>query len=202
MDSLSGGEGAVEKLLYLDEASNKRLTHLNEIPFYKYQKRILLENNVLIDASEILDYILYRCDEKLVPLEEELNMLKNYLEIEKIRYSEKLSLNTKLVENVGSFKIVPLILLPFVENAFKHGVSNYPGNAFVKIDVTLVKKNLFFSIENTKNDQVEKEESYAQGIGLINVRKRLDLVYPEKYILKIDKSSEKFSVNLTIELEE
>ena len=157
--------------------------------------------DLVLRLSEILDYILYRCDEKLVPLEEELNTLKNYLEIEKIRYSEKLSLNTKLPEKVGPFKIAPLILLPFVENAFKHGVSNYPGNAFVKIDVTLVKKNLFFGIENTRNDQIEKEENYTQGIGLINVRKRLDLVYPEKYILKIDKSSEKFSVNLTIELE-
>ena len=158
--------------------------------------------NLVLRLSEILDYILYRCDEKLVSLEEELSMLNNYLEIEKIRYSEKLTLETRLPKKTGTFKIVPLILLPFVENAFKHGASNSPGNACVKIEIALANGNLLFRIENTINNQVEKDENYTQGIGLINVRKRLDLVYPEKYILKIDKASEKFSVNLTLELEE
>jgi len=158
--------------------------------------------NLVLRLSEILDYILYRCDEKLVALEEELNMLNNYLEIEKIRYSEKLTLETRLPKKTGTFKIVPLILLPFVENAFKHGASNFPGNSYIKIEIAMVNGNLLFNIENTRNNQVEKDENYTQGIGLINVRKRLDLLYPEKYILKIDKASEKFSVNLTLELEE
>ncbi len=129
-------------------------------------------------------------------------MLKNYLEIEKIRYSEKLALEANFPRKTGTLKIAPLIILPFVENAFKHGVSKFPGDAFVKIKISLVDKNLIFRIENSRNNAAKKEEYYTKGIGLINVKKRLDLVYPEKYILNIEKQSEKFSVNLTLELEE
>ena len=156
----------------------------------------------VLQLSEILDYILYRCDEKNVPLTEEINMIKNYLEIEKIRYSEKLSLETNFPDKTSAFKIAPLILLPFIENAFKHGVSKFPGDAFVKIEISLINKNLFFNIKNSRNILAEKEENYTHGIGLINVKKRLELVYPEKYILNINKSDEKFSVNLTLELED
>ncbi len=158
--------------------------------------------NLVLRLSEILDYILYRCDEKLVPLQEEMNLLVNYIEIEKIRYSKKLSLETNFPKQTDSLKIVPLILLPFVENAFKHGVSKFPGNAFVKLKIYLEDKTLLFRIQNSRNSHSDDEENYSGGIGLKNVRKRLDLVYPEKYILNIDKSDEKFSINLTLELED
>ena len=88
---------------------------------------------LVLRLSEILDYILYRCDVNRVPLSEEIKNLINYIEIEKIRYSDNLKLNLQFPENTGSLKIAPLILLPFVENAFKHGVSNFPGVAFVEL---------------------------------------------------------------------
>ena len=155
---------------------------------------------LVLQLSEILDYILYRCDEKRVMLSEELNNLKNYLNIERIRYSEKLKLKITLPDKMGQLKIAPLIILPFVENAFKHGVSHFPGIAFVNLNIQLLGKNLVFDIENSKN-QIIKANS-TKGIGLINVRKRLDLTYPGKYILSIDDRAETFSVNLTLELEE
>ncbi len=156
---------------------------------------------LVLQLSEILDYILYRCDEKSVLLSEEINNLKNYLEIEKIRYSEKLKLTAEFAKETGDLKIAPLILLPFVENAFKHGVSNFPGKAFVKIKLSIVGKNVIFNIENSKNQQAATNKNFSKGIGLINVRKRLDLIYPEKYILSIEEQPELFSVNLTLELE-
>ncbi|MCG6187986.1 sensor histidine kinase [Maribellus maritimus] len=156
---------------------------------------------LVLQLSEILDYILYRCDDKKVPLSDELNNLKNYIEIEKIRYSKKLELKTEFPQNNNSLKIAPLILLPFVENAFKHGVSNFPGVGFVKIDINIVSKNLIFNIKNSRNHLIKKEIDSKKGIGLVNVKKRLDLLYPEKYILSIDEQAETFSVNLTLELE-
>jgi sensor histidine kinase YesM len=156
---------------------------------------------LVLQLSEILDYILYRCDDKQVPLQEEINNLKNYIEIEKIRYSEKLELKTDFPKKPDKLKIAPLILLPFVENAFKHGVSNFPGVAFVTIKISLFEKTLIFTIKNSKNPLAKKTESYSRGIGLINVRKRLDLIYSGKYILSIDEQEETFSVNLTLELE-
>lgn len=156
---------------------------------------------LVLQLSEILDYILYRCNDKQVPLQEEIANLKNYIEIEKIRYSEKLELKTDFPKKIETLKIAPLILLPFVENAFKHGVSNFPGVAFVTIKISLLEKTLIFTIKNSKNPLAKKTESYSRGIGLVNVRKRLDLIYSGKYILSIDEQEDTFSVNLTLELE-
>lgn len=157
--------------------------------------------NLVLRLSEILDYILYRCNEKRVSLSEEINNLNNYIEIEKIRYSDKLKLNISFPANTNNLNIAPLIILPFVENAFKHGVSNFPGIAWVKIKISLNENSLIFNIENTKNPNIDKEKNYTKGIGLSNVKKRLNLMYPEKYILSINDKHETFSVNLTIELE-
>ena len=158
--------------------------------------------NLVLRLSEILDYILYRCDEKMVLLSEEIHNLINYIEIEKIRYSSKLKLELDFPAKTPGLRIAPLIILPFVENAFKHGVSNFPGMAFVKIKLIMANKNLIFNIENTKNPDVRKTENYTKGIGLKNVKKRLDFVYPDKYILSIDDADKTFSVNLTLELED
>jgi len=158
--------------------------------------------DLVLRLSEILDYILYRCDEKRVLLTEEISNLKNYIEIEKIRYSEKLKLDMDFPGETGQLQIAPLIILPFIENAFKHGVSKFPGIAFVKIKIETRDRILIFNIKNSKNPIVNSDDNYSKGIGLINVRKRLDLMYPEKYILDIEDYDETFSVNLTLELEE
>jgi sensor histidine kinase YesM len=156
---------------------------------------------LVLRLSEILDYILYRCNEKRVPLADELNNLKNYIEVEKIRYSKKLKLEFNFPENTGDFTIAPLILLPFVENAFKHGVSKSAGTARVKIETTIDRNKLQFDIENSKNQVVKTDENYEKGIGLKNVKKRLNLMYPKKHTLLIDTKPETFSVNLTLQLE-
>jgi LytS/YehU family sensor histidine kinase len=158
--------------------------------------------DLVLRLSEILDYILYRCDEKRVLLSDEIDNLKNYIEIEKIRYSEKLQMKVDFSLSSNKLKIAPLIILPFIENAFKHGVSNYPGVAFVNAKISLADNTLLFKIENSKNPGMESKNGYSKGIGLKNARKRLDLIYPDKYILKINDHSETFSVNLTIELED
>jgi len=156
---------------------------------------------LVLRLSEILDYILYRCNEKRVSLSEEINNLKNYIEIEKIRYSDKLKLEVDFPVNTNNLNIAPLIILPFVENAFKHGVSNFPGIAMVVIKISLNENNLTFDIENTKNQGVKVAGNHSGGIGLNNVKKRLNLMYPEKYTLSINDKTETFLVNLTLQLE-
>lgn len=158
--------------------------------------------DLVLRLSEILDYILYKCEEPRVPLSEEIANLKNYIEIEKIRYSEKLKLELEFPSDTKNLKIAPLIILPFIENAFKHGVSKFPGFAFVKINIALKDQLLIVKVKNTKNPVKSTSENYTKGIGLINVQKRLELMYPKKYILNIDDRDKTFLVNLTIELEE
>lgn len=155
---------------------------------------------LVLRLSEILDYILYRCEEKLVPLSEEINNLKNYIEIQKVRYSDKLKLNIDFPISTEHLLIAPLIFLPYVENSFKHGVSKHSGFSYLEIIIQVMGNNLLFNIKNSNNN-VENDVSYTSGIGLKNVKKRLDLIYPEKYILSIANKPESFSVNLTLELE-
>lgn len=157
---------------------------------------------LVLRLSEILDYILYRCDAKSVLLSDDISNLRNYMEIEKIRYSEKLEMTVDFTQNTGETMIAPLIILPFIENAFKHGVSNYPGKAFIRTSLDLVGKTLFFKIENSKKPLENKDNSSSKGIGLTNAKKRLDLIYPNKYILDIDNTKDIYSVNLTLQLEQ
>lgn len=158
--------------------------------------------DLVLRLSDILDYILYRCNEKSVLLADELENLKNYIEIEKIRYSGKLKIKVDFPFETNTLRIAPLIILPFIENAFKHGVSNYPGVASVNAKISVVDTTLIFKIENTKNPIRKNENGYSKGIGLKNAGKRLDLIYPKKYILKIEDQQETFCVNLTLELED
>jgi LytS/YehU family sensor histidine kinase len=158
--------------------------------------------DLVLRLSDILDYILYRCNEPSVLLSDEIENLKNYIEIERIRYSEKLKMDVDFPLQTNNFKIVPLIILPFIENAFKHGVSNYPGVAFVNTKINLLDNTLIFKIENSKNPVRKIESGHSKGIGLQNARKRLELLYPNKYILKIDEKDKTYSVNLTLQLEE
>lgn len=156
--------------------------------------------NLVLRLSDILDYILYRCNEASVSLSDEIENLKNYIEIERIRYSEKLKMNVDFPSNTNGLKIAPLIILPFIENAFKHGVSDYPGIAFVNTKIDLIENTLIFKIENAKNPVRKIENAYSKGIGLQNARKRLELLYSEKFILNIDEQDETYSVTLTLEL--
>ena len=157
--------------------------------------------DLVLRLSDILDYILYRCDEKSVLLSDEITNLKNYMEIEKIRYSEKLKMEVDFPSDTGTLKIAPLIILPFIENAFKHGVSNFPGVASLKAKMNIINTTLIFQITNSKNRIQENKDKYSKGIGLKNARKRLDLIYPKKYILKIEEKEKTYSVNLTLELD-
>lgn len=157
---------------------------------------------LVLRLSDILDYILYRCNEQKVLLADEINNLKNYLEIEKIRYSGKVKLRKEFPKDTGTLKIAPLLFIPLFENAFKHGVSQATEGAYVNVSLSLTGKMLVCTIENTKSQVINTGSEESGGIGLQNVKKRLELVYPGKYVLNINDGSDSFLVNLVLELEE
>jgi LytS/YehU family sensor histidine kinase len=156
---------------------------------------------LVLRLSEMLDYILYRCNEKRVLLSEEIKNLKNYIEIEKVRYSKNLELKLNFPKETGKNKIAPLILLPFIENAFKHGASNFAGEATIVFSIVLNNNQLEISLKNSKNEKNHKNSHSSSGIGLNNVKKRLEFLYPEKHILKIEDEADTFSVNLFLDLD-
>lgn len=149
--------------------------------------------NLVLQLSDILDYILYQCNDEFVSLSKEIKNLSNYMEIEKIRYTRKLSVEIKVPGEIGEIKIAPLLLIPFIENAFKHGVSNNPGKSFIRMKIETDGDDLRFQICNSKNPI---KYSGVNGIGLENVKKRLELIYPERYELEIVDRESEFCVHL------
>jgi LytS/YehU family sensor histidine kinase len=139
--------------------------------------------------------MLYETGKSFIPVAEEIKMLDDYLELEKIRYNERLRISFRKEIDNGAHPIAPLLLLPFVENAFKHGVSESRLDAFIYIDIKLQEGHLAFHIENTK----ENGHAHPDNIGLGNVRRQLELMYKE-YNLDVQDQHSRFKVHLTINL--
>ena len=155
---------------------------------------------VVLKLSEILRYILYDGGEKVVGLEKELEYLKNYLELEKIRYGNRLQIEMSIIGDPSGKEIAPMLFLPFVENSFKHGVNSNIGNTFINIHVIIEESEIVFNIENNKpSNNLNDGIGYQGGIGIENVKKRLALLYPAKHSLDIIEG-DTFLVNLRIEL--
>ena len=154
--------------------------------------------DVVIKLSEILDYMLYHSNDKEVKLSDEIKLIENYLKLEKIRYCDRLTLETKINGNAEGHRIAPLILLPFIENSFKHGASRDTSNPFVSIEISITEQYLTLNVKNSFEIENQSRENYTEGIGLKNVRRRLELLYPNKHVLKIDKESNIFSIYLCI----
>ena len=139
---------------------------------------------VIEKLSDILDYMLYRCNDSYVSVQKEIELIENFLSLEKVRYGKrvKISLEKEIKQDV---KIAPLLLLTFIENAFKHGVSQELKEAFITIKISLIEKQIVFIIENSiPKVSIEKEPEHC--IGLKNVKKQLELLYPGNYFLEIE----------------
>jgi len=127
--------------------------------------------------SSILRYSLYECNNGLVSLTGEIQIIKDYIELERIRYT-KIEIDTTFPNNVCTIYIMPLLLFAFVENAFKHGTSNAIKNKWINLNLSIVNEILFFKISNSKNPNIQTNlNNYKEGIGLKNALKRLELYY-------------------------
>jgi two-component system, LytTR family, sensor kinase len=156
---------------------------------------------VVVKLSDLLSYMLYECNAASIPLEKEIQHLNDYLDLEKIRYKEDLKANIDIIGKVSGKELPPLLLLPFVENAFKHGVSKNISNPWVNINLDIENEHLSFRVENNKAEHEQQDKTgYTEGIGLKNVRRRLELIYGLDYGLEIEESGKKFAIHLKLQL--
>jgi len=155
---------------------------------------------VVLKLSDLLSYMLYDCTADTVALDKEVRLVEDYIALEKIRYGDRLNVSFNLFGEINGRAIAPLMILPFIENAFKHGVSEELDESWISIDLTLKPENLTLKVENSKSIQEETEDrfEYKQGIGLTNVKRRLEILYAEQYQLDIHESSESFLVVLKL----
>ena len=153
---------------------------------------------VVMKLSELLRFILYETGERRIKLADEVKVVEDYLELEKMRYSERLSIRFDKTIDDSSYQITPLLLLPFVENAFKHGVSETRFESFVYIDLVAKNGILNFSIENSKDSKVINNKK--NPIGLKNVRRQLELMYRD-HQLNVRDENTSFKAHLNIKLD-
>lgn len=150
------------------------------------------------ELSELMRYVLYETGSDTVPLEREIYFIKNYIELERIRHADSNAINFEWQGNAGTVTIAPLLFVPFIENAFKHGIQEDTGKGFVEIIMILTGNELTVEIKNSKPEKtVEKKPT---GIGLANAGKRLELLYPGRHTLVINDTGAFFEVSLTIHL--
>ena len=145
--------------------------------------------------AEMMRYILYGADEKLVPLKDEVAFIRNYVEVEQIRYRSSILINLDIQGVDEKSEISPLLLLPFIENAFKHGIEEETGNGFVDIVICKTEHELVLQVSNSI--PIKREEKQI-GIGLANAQKRLAILYPNAHQLKIKSIDNVYTISLTL----
>ncbi len=157
--------------------------------------------DIILKLSDLLDYMLYGCDKATVPLQNEMQFIRNYVDLEVLRHDNRLKPEINLPESCFEASIAPLILFSFVENAFKHGVNKNIGDSFVSISLSLYSQNLEFIVINNFNTDESEIFNESKGVGFKNVEERLNLLYPGKHELTIEKENCVFKVILKIELD-
>lgn len=150
----------------------------------------------VIDLSKLMRYVLYEGAMKVVPLAHEIDFVRNYLALMKLRYTNKVDITACFPEAIPDLKIAPMLLITFVENAFKHGIS-YRKASFIDINVRIEERRLMFCCVNSVAPRLGSQPG---GVGLTNVKKRLALIYKDTYNLEIKPDAERFSVTLAIPL--
>jgi hypothetical protein len=155
---------------------------------------------LVLNLSDILHYMITECEPALVPLAKEIKMIQNYTNLERIRYGTRLDMQVNIYEEYKNLAIAPLLMIPFIENSFKHGASQVLQRPWIKLNIWVEENLLRFELSNNKPIKVSPNEG-KKGIGLANVQKRLELLYPGRHLLKINYDAESFTVCMQVPLE-
>ena len=157
---------------------------------------------IVIKLSEMMRYMLYECNEKRVPLSKEVNYIQNYLDLEKLRHGNNVDIKFDLEGQVNHQMIAPLMFIPFLENSFKHGLKNQIEPGFVDIKMNVGIEKVGVNIENSRSQNLPSQiHKRSGGIGLKNVQRRLNILYPNKHQLSISETPKTYSIQLQIELD-
>jgi LytS/YehU family sensor histidine kinase len=152
--------------------------------------------DTILELSKMMRFLLYEGNKQAVPLTRELDFIRHYVALMQLRYTEKVKIVLDLPQESPDKQIPPLILITFIENAFKHGIS-YQHDSYVEISVAIEDESLRFLCRNSRADRPIEEKG---GVGLANVRKRLNLLYNRNYTLKIKDATDVYQVELVIPL--
>ena len=154
---------------------------------------------MLLRLSNIMSYVLYEANAPDVPLQKEVDILEGFIALEKLRHGDRASVAFSVRGSISGARLPPLLLLPFVENAFKHSTKGNEEHCWINIQLEVTQERLIFKVENNAGDSDTTNTSNS-GIGLENVRRRLELLYPKKHVLKITRLPERFFIHLSMDI--
>jgi len=198
-----------------DQEAMKELAHNNlqtELEYLKYQINphffMNTLNNIhalvdidtekakqtIVELSRLMRYVLYEANNRTILLSKEIQFLNHYVELMRIRYTDKVRIEVSFPTDTGEIQVPPLLFVSFVENAFKHGIS-YQHASFVSVCLQVVDDNVLFCCSNSNYN---KSNDQHHGIGLDNIRKRLRLLFGDRYRLSIDETTDCFNVQLSV----
>ncbi len=150
--------------------------------------------------SGMMDYMSTEGEKEFVPVEKEIQLLQDYMSLEKVRYDDRLDMQLEISGDFKNKMIAPLLMIPFAENCFKHGASVMRGKIWVRLNITLQGNRLYFDLSNSK-PVLPPAQPAKNGIGLMNVEKRLQLIYPGKHVLQIESTDTVYKVHFEVELQ-
>lgn len=154
----------------------------------------------IIKLSDIMRYMLYEANGEKVLLDKEIDYISNFIDLQKLRYKERDFVQFKIKGETANLFIPPMIFLPFIENAFKHGTISVSNAIEISLDIR--ENTIIFSCKNQIRELNETEKQQVGGLGMKNIRRRLDLLFPSRYHLNISKDKNVYIVELTIQLDE
>ncbi len=192
-------ENAQTELSFLKAQINPHFlfNSINSI-FAHIDRRNTVAREIVLKFSDMLRYQLYECNVELIDFDKEIAYLNNYIELQKLRKEDNLNIDLHLTGNMAGFKIAPLLVTPFIENAFKFVSSNYERESFIKISIERQPQEFIFRCINTKDRIASNSLVKNGGIGINNVKRRLELLYPGNYTLSITDHENIFEVQLKI----
>ncbi len=172
---------------------------LNNLYYLAFSKS---ENTttVIEKLSQMMRYMIYDSNHAKVPLNKEIEYMKNYIGLEQLRLNSQVPIRFDIEGKTENQQIAPLIFITFLENAFKHGVNNHSAEAWVNVSIKLNGNQCTYVVENSKLPPANDTREGKSGIGLQNVQRRLELSYPGQYALKIEDKPDRYSVQLNITL--
>jgi len=149
---------------------------------------------LILQLSDMMRYSIYEGEKDKVTLKEEVDYLKNYIALHQMRYHKSIDVKFN-VDIEEDYKVLPLLFIILLENAFKHGVENLRKNAYVYVSMTTSENNIYFEVENNF-DETQLAEN--PGIGLKNLKRRIELVYPNKNTFSFTKDEDVYKTKLTL----
>ncbi len=169
---------------------------LNTLYSLVSDKKLEKAEDAILKLSDILRYSVYQVNDPKIPIEDEINYIKNYIALHELRLADKVDISFSCNPKMGNTSIEPMLLIPFVENAFKHGVS-YAKKSKISIELSFNENELAFRVTNTINEKPKKLDEFS-GVGIANVEARLKLLYPRNYKLVINRADGLYDVSLVI----